>query len=293
MTANTMPAPMVKAFLDNDSETFSYVVYDKPNGQGVVIDCVLDFDYKSGRTRTDSAQNIVNFVHEEGLTIEWILETHAHADHLSAAPFLREQLGAQVAIGEHIKGVQKIFKEVFNLEKEFLPNGAHFDRLLTDNETFRVGDLHFQVMHTPGHTPADLAYVVNQQALFVGDTLFLPDVGTARCDFPGGSAKTLFRSIKKLLAMPDETKMYVCHDYPKAGRSHEYLTTVGEQRERNIHVRDGVTEQEFVDMRDTRDATLEMPRLILPSIQVNIRAGHMPPADTDGKVYLKVPINQL
>lgn len=293
MTERTYTTPLVKAFLDNDSETFSYVVYDKPKGKGVVIDSVLDFDYKSGRTKTDSAQNIVNFVHEEGLEIEWILETHAHADHLSAAPFLREQLNAKVGIGEHIKGVQKIFKEVFNLEKEFLPNGAHFDRLFADGETFAVGDLEFRVMHTPGHTPADLAYVVNEQALFIGDTLFLPDVGTARCDFPGGSSRTLFRSIKKLLAMPEETKMYICHDYPKEGRSHEFLTTVGEQRQRNIHVHDGVTEDEFVAMRDTRDATLEMPRLILPSIQVNIRAGHMPPADTDGKVYLKVPINQL
>lgn len=293
MTSNKLSAPLVKAFLDNDSETFSYVVYDQPNGHGVVIDSVLDFDYKSGRTKHESAQNIVNFVHEQGLTIEWILETHAHADHLSAAPFLREQLNAKVGIGEHIQGVQKIFKDVFNLEKEFLPNGADFDRLFKDDETFTVGDLKFKVLHTPGHTPADLAYLVNEQALFVGDTLFLPDVGTARCDFPGGSSETLYRSIKKLLALPADTKMYICHDYPTEGRSHEYLTTVGEQREKNIHVRDGVTEQEFVQMRDTRDATLEMPRLILPSIQVNIRAGHMPPAEADGKVYLKVPINQL
>ncbi|RUO32581.1 MBL fold metallo-hydrolase [Aliidiomarina soli] len=293
MSQNKLSAPMVKAFLDNDSETFSYVVYDKPKGKGVVIDSVLDFDYKSGRTKTDSAQNIVNFVHEEGLEIEWILETHAHADHLSAAPFLREQLGAKVGIGEHIKGVQKIFKEVFNLEKEFLPNGAHFDHLFADEETFRVGELQFRVIHTPGHTPADLAYLVNEQALFVGDTLFLPDVGTARCDFPGGSSKTLFRSIKKLLALAPETQMYICHDYPTEGRSHEYLTTVAEQRSRNIHVHDGVSEQEFVEMRDTRDATLDMPRLILPSIQVNIRAGHMPPADDSGKVYLKLPLNQL
>ncbi|MCC5880509.1 MAG: MBL fold metallo-hydrolase [Idiomarina sp.] len=293
MISNKLSTPLVRTFLDNDSETFSYVVYDRPEGTGVIIDSVLDFDYKSGRTSTDSAQNIVNFVHEEQLTIEWILETHAHADHLSAAPFLRDQLGAKVGIGEHIKGVQKIFKDVFNLEKEFLPNGSHFDRLFTDGEEFSVGELQFRVMHTPGHTPADLAYVVNEQALFVGDTLFLPDVGTARCDFPGGSAHTLYRSIKKLLSMPADTKMYICHDYPKDGRSHEYLTTVGEQREKNIHVRDGVTESEFVEMRETRDATLEMPRLILPSIQVNIRAGHMPPADDSGKVYLKIPLNQL
>lgn len=292
MTTKLSPA-LVKTFLDTDSETFSYVVYDHQQGKGAIIDSVLDFDYKSGRTSTDSAQNIVNFVHEEGLTIEWILETHAHADHLSAAPFLREQLGAKIGIGEHIQGVQKIFKDVFNLEKEFLPNGSQFDHLFADGETFTVGELEFRVIHTPGHTPADLAYVVNEQALFVGDTLFLPDVGTARCDFPGGSSATLYRSIKKLLAMPADTKMYICHDYPTDGRSHEYLTTVGEQREKNIHVRDGVTEAEFVQMRDTRDATLEMPRLILPSIQVNIRAGHMPPAEADGKVYMKIPINQL
>lgn len=292
MTTKLAP-PLVKTFLDNDSETFSYVVYDHPQGKGAIIDSVLDFDYKSGRTSTDSAQNIVNFVHEEGLTIEWILETHAHADHLSAAPFLREQLGAKIGIGEHIQGVQKIFKDVFNLEKEFLPNGSQFDHLFADGEEFSLGELKFRVMHTPGHTPADLAYVVNEQALFVGDTLFLPDVGTARCDFPGGSSATLYRSIKKLLAMPADTKMYICHDYPQDGRSHEYLTTVGEQREKNIHVRDGVTESEFVQMRDTRDATLEMPRLILPSIQINIRAGHMPPAEADGKVYMKIPVNQL
>ncbi|RUO24050.1 MBL fold metallo-hydrolase [Aliidiomarina minuta] len=293
MTTHNLPAPIVKAFLDEDSETFSYVVYDKPKGKGVVIDPVLDFDYKSGRTKTDSAQNIVNFVHEEGLTIEWILETHAHADHLSAAPYLCQQLNAKVGIGEHIKDVQKIFKETFNLEKEFLPNGAHFDRLFADGEEFKVGQLSFRVLHTPGHTPADLAYVVNEQALFVGDTMFLPDVGTARCDFPGGSSKTLYRSIKKLLAMPDDTKMYICHDYPPEGRSHEFLTTVARQRANNIHVRDEVSEAEFVAMRDARDATLEMPRLILPSIQVNIRAGKMPPVESNGKIYLKVPLNQL
>ncbi len=288
-----LASPKVKAFLDQDSETFSYVVFDEQARQGVIIDPVLDFDYKSGRTHTHSAQNIVNFVHEEKLTIAWILETHAHADHLSAAPFLRDQLGAKVGIGEHIRGVQKIFKDVFNLEKEFLPNGADFDHLFSDGETFTVGDLHFEVIHTPGHTPADLAYLVNGQALFVGDTLFMPDVGTARCDFPGGSSTTLFRSIKKLLALPAQTKIYICHDYPKEGRGHEYLTSVAQQRESNIHVRDGVSEEEFVAMRDKRDASLEMPRLILPSIQVNIRGGKMPPADADGKVYLKLPINQL
>lgn len=293
MPSTSVATPMVKAFLDNDSETFSYVVYDQPQGDAVVIDPVLDFDYKSGRTATDSAQKIINFVHEQGLTVHWILETHAHADHLTAAPFLRDQLGGRIGIGEHIQGVQKIFKTVFNLEKEFLPNGADFDHLFRDGETFSVGSLHFEVVHTPGHTPADVTYVVNDDAMFVGDTLFLPDVGTARCDFPGGSAETLFRSIRKLLDRKGSMRMYICHDYPKPGRSHEFLTSVSEQRKHSIHVHDGVSEAEFVEMRTTRDATLEMPRLILPSIQVNIRAGNMPPADADGKVYLKIPLNQL
>lgn len=286
-------SPCVKAFLDPSSETFSYVVFDHRDGHGVIIDPVLDFDYQSGRTDTASAQRILDFVTERGLQIEWVLETHAHADHLSAAPFLREKLGARIGIGEHIKEVQSVFKDVFNLEKEFLPNGAHFDHLFADGESFNVGALSLSVIHTPGHTPADVAFLINDQALFVGDTLFLPDVGTARCDFPGGSAVTLYRSIQKLLALPQETQIYICHDYPTAGRSHEYVTTVAEQRHRNIHVRDGISEREFVAKREARDATLAMPKLILPAIQVNIRAGHMPPAEADGKVYLKVPINQL
>ena len=285
--------PCVQAFLDPNSETFSYVVFDHRNGHGVIIDPVLDFDYQSGRTHTTNAQRILDFVTERGLKIDWVLETHAHADHLSAAPFLRATLGARVGIGEHIKEVQRVFKDVFNLEKEFLPNGAHFDHLFTDGETFKVGELTLSVIHTPGHTPADVAFLVNDQALFVGDTLFLPDVGTARCDFPGGSAITLYRSIQKLLALPLETQIYICHDYPTPGRSHEYVTTVAEQRERNIHVRDGISEKVFVEKREARDASLAMPKLILPSIQVNIRAGEMPPADADGKIYLKVPINQL
>lgn len=284
---------LVKAFLDKASETFSYVVYDHSQGSGVVIDSVLDFDYQSGRSNTDGAQQIIKFIEQQGLTIEWILETHAHADHLSAAPFLSQALGAKIGIGKQITDVQRIFKDVLNLEKEFLPNGKDFDHLFSDGETFQVGNLSFRVLHTPGHTSADLAYVVNEHALFVGDTLFMPDVGTARCDFPGGDAATLYRSIKKILTMPADTKIYICHDYPTGGRSHEYLTTVGEQRDKNIHVRDGITESAFVQMREARDATLQMPRLIFPSIQVNIRAGHMPPAEDNGQVYLKVPINQL
>ncbi|PHR66622.1 MBL fold metallo-hydrolase [Pseudidiomarina tainanensis] len=288
-----MSAVQVKAFLDDDSETFSYVVYREDERKAVVIDPVLDFDYKSGRTSTRGAQRLVDFVKAEKLQVEWVLETHAHADHLSAAPFVKEQVGGQIGIGEHIKDVQKIFKDVFNLEKEFLPNGHQFDHLFKDGETFKVGSMTFRVMHTPGHTPADLCYIVDEEKIFVGDTLFMPDVGTARCDFPGGSASTLYQSIQKILALPETTEIYICHDYPTQGREHEFKTTVAQQRQHSKHVHDGVTEAEFVKMREERDATLEMPRLILPSIQVNIRAGHMPPADADGKVYLKLPIDQL
>ena len=274
--------PQIKAFLDQDSETFSYVVYDRPGGHAAVIDPVLDYDPASGRTSTASAEAIVDFVRELDLTVDWVLETHAHADHLSAAPFIREQLGGRIAIGEHIREVQDIFRKVFNLEKEFLPDGADFDHLFRDGETFRIGDLEGRVLHTPGHTPADLSYVIGD-AVFVGDTLFMPDVGTARCDFPGGSAATLYRSIQKLLALPDDLRLFVCHDYPGDSRGHACETTVAAQRADNIHVGGGVTEEDFVQMRDARDATLGMPRLILPSIQVNIRAGRMPPAEPDGR----------
>lgn len=292
-----MPMPSqdheVEAFLDPASETWSYVVSDPSTRKAVIIDCVLDFDYQSGRTSTQGAERILAHVQSHRLEVEWVLETHAHADHLSAAPFFREQLGAQIGIGSEITQVQKIFKTVFNLEKEFLPNGAQFDRLFAEGDVLHVGGLHIEVIHTPGHTPADLAYLINRKSLFVGDTMFLPDVGTARCDFPGGSASTLFRSIQKLLELPEETHMYICHDYPTEGREHEYLTTVGKQARNNIHVHRGVTEAQFVKKREARDATLAMPRLILPSIQVNIRAGELPPAENDGKIYLKVPIDQL
>lgn len=285
--------PLVKAFLDSDSSTFSYVVHDRPGGAAVVIDPVLDFDYKSGRTRTATAQQLVDFIRDQGLTLHWILETHAHADHLSAAPFIRARLGGRIGIGEHIREVQRIFKQVFDLEDAFQPDGSQFDHLFGDGDGFEAGELGFRVMHIPGHTPADLAYIVNEQAAFVGDTLFMPDVGTARCDFPGGSAARLYRSIHRLLALPESTALYVCHDYPKGGREHRCLTTVAEQKCGNIHLRDGVGEAEFVKMRSERDATLELPRLIIPAIQVNIRAGAMPPADEQGKVYLKIPIDQL
>ncbi|SNY58850.1 Glyoxylase, beta-lactamase superfamily II [Arsukibacterium tuosuense] len=283
----------VKAFLDNDSETFSYVVTDNATSKAVIIDPVLDFDYKAGRTSTDSAEQILAYVKQHNLQVEWLLETHAHADHLSAAPFLRSKLGAKVAIGAEITQVQTIFKDVFNLEKEFLPNGSQFDHLFADGDTLQVGEMTIRALHLPGHTPADLAYIINEQAAFVGDTLFMPDVGTARCDFPGGSAETLFDSIQKLLALPDNTEMYICHDYPPEGRQHEYLTSVGKQKQHNIHVGGGVSKADFVKRREARDATLAMPRLILPSVQVNIRAGQLPPAEDNGATYLKVPINLL
>jgi len=284
--------PVVEAFFDKDSETFSYVVYDREGGNAAVIDPVLDYDPKSGRTRTDGAKRIVDFVRAKKLSVDWILETHAHADHLSAAPYVREQVGGRIAIGEKIIEVQKIFRDVFNLEKQFLVDGSQFDKLFAEGETFAIGDIECEVIYTPGHTPADMSWRIGD-AVFVGDTLFMPDVGTARCDFPGGNAATLYQSIQRLLAMPDDTRLYMCHDYPGDSRPHQYLTTVGEQRAHNIHVHDGVTEGEFVTMRNARDKTLEMPRLILPSIQLNIRAGIMPPAEDNGTVYFKIPVNRL
>lgn len=289
MTTNTE----ITSFLDNDSETFTYVVEDKATSKAVIIDPVLDFDYSAGRIHTTSAEKIAEFIDSRGLKVEWVLETHAHADHLSAASFFKRKYNASIGIGAHIKEVQKIFKQLFNLEKEFLPNGAQFDKLFEDGDTLEVGNLKFDVMHVPGHTPADIAYLLNGASVFVGDTLFMPDVGTARCDFPGGSATTLYDSIQKILALPSETNIYVCHDYPTEHRTHESKVTVGEQKEFNIHVKDGVTKSEFVQMREARDATLSMPRLILPSIQINIRAGELPPAEDNQVRYIKVPINQL
>lgn len=284
--------PNVQAFLDQDSETFSYVVFDEVGGHAAVIDPVLDFDYKAGRTSTDGARRLVDFVREQNLTVDWILETHAHADHLSAAPFIREQLGGKIAIGEHICQVQQIFRDLFNLEKEFLVDGSQFDKLFAAGETFRIGKLEGRVIYTPGHTPADMSWLIGD-ALFVGDTLFMPDVGTARCDFPGGDAATLYRSIQTLLSLPENTRLFICHDYPPQGRNHCCETTVGEQQRNNIHVREGTTEEQFVTLREARDATLGMPRLILPAVQVNIRAGQMPPAEDNGTVYLKVPVDVL
>ncbi|WP_237060804.1 MBL fold metallo-hydrolase [Microbulbifer sediminum] len=292
MTASSN-RPLVKPFLDPDTETWSYVVYDRAGGSAAVVDAVLNFDAPSGRTSTEGADEIIEFVRAEQLTVEWILETHAHADHLAAAPYIRDQLGGKIAIGDHIREVQTIFRDVFNLEKQFLVDGSQFDHLFHDGDTFTIGDLEGRVIYSPGHTPADMAWLIGD-ALFVGDTLFMPDVGSARCDFPGGDARKLYHSVKHLLELPEETRMFMCHDYPPKGeRQHQCETTVGEQRRSNIHLRDGVTEDEFVKMRTERDATLGMPRLIIPSIQVNIRAGQMPPAEDNGVVYLKVPVNTL
>lgn len=283
----------IQEFLDNDSETFSYVVFDKLTKKAVVIDAVLDFDYKSGRTKEISVQKMADYIKENNLTLEWVLETHAHADHISGAPFFKEKFGAKIGIGQDIQTVQKTFKDLFNLEKEFLPNGEQFDRLFEDGDILNIGNLKLKVVHTPGHTPADLAYIIDEQVIFVGDTIFMPDVGTARCDFPGGSAQQLFDSVQKVLSLPDDTVIQVCHDYPTKGRDHRHAVTVKEQKESNIHVKSGITKAQFIEMREARDSTLEMPRLILPSIQLNIRAGNQPPVEDNGVTYLKIPLNQL
>ncbi|AZG75175.1 MBL fold metallo-hydrolase [Shewanella livingstonensis] len=283
----------VHEFLDEDSETFTYVVVDNTTSYAVIIDPVLDFDYKSGRTDTHSAQRVLHWIERQNLTVKWILETHAHADHLSAASFLRDSIGGQIGIGEHITQVQDTFKTIFNLEPNFLPNGSQFDRLFKHDDLLQVGNMSIRIMHTPGHTPADLAYIVNEQAAFVGDTIFMPDVGTARCDFPGGDANTLYDSIQTLFSLPDSTDIYVCHDYPPEGRDHQCNTQISQQKQHNIHVNDNMAKADFVDLRQQRDATLPMPRLILPAIQINIRAGQMPTAEANGTVYLKIPINLL
>lgn len=284
--------PHVQAFFDPATATLSYVVYDAPGGTAALIDSVLDYDPKSARTGTASADRLVAFVRGERLRVEWILETHAHADHLSAAPYLKRTLGGKIAIGEPIRTVQGVFKKIFNLEPGFRLDGSQFDHLFADGERFRIGELEAEAVHVPGHTPADFAYRVGD-AVFVGDTLFMPDVGTARADFPGGDARMLYRSIRRLLSLPDDTRLFVCHDYPPAGRGPQWETTVRAQRAGNIHVRDGVSEDAFVAMRTARDRTLGMPTLILPSIQVNIRAGELPPPEPNGVSYLKIPLNAL
>ncbi len=291
MTSNAIK-PQVHGIFDPATWTVTYVVYEKEGSECAVIDSVLDYDPKSGRTRTNSADKVIAFVREKQLKLTWILETHAHADHLTAAPYLQQHLGGKTAIGDHISTVQQVFKGVFNLEPEFATDGSQFDHLLKDGETFSIGALSVSTMFVPGHTPACVAYQIGD-AVFVGDTMFMPDVGTARCDFPGGDARTLYASVRKILSLPDETRLFMCHDYPPNDRPVAFETTVGEQRRKNIHVHDGISETQFVEMRSKRDATLEMPVLILPSVQVNIRAGHLPPAEPNGVSYLKIPMNAL
>ncbi|WPH16981.1 MBL fold metallo-hydrolase [Variovorax paradoxus] len=282
----------IQAFFDAQTGTVSYLVWDPGSLRAAVIDPVLDYDFKSGHTGTASMDRVLACVAEHGLQVDWILETHAHADHLSAASHLQERLGGRIAIGEHIRTVQATFKTLFNLERGFLPDGSQFDHLFKDGETFRIGAIEATALLVPGHTPADMAYLIGD-AVFVGDTLFMPDLGSARADFPGGDARQLYASMRRLLDLPPETPVYVCHDYPPASRPAQWQTTVAEQRARNIHVRDGITEDEFVAMRRARDATLEVPTLILPSIQVNVRAGRLPPPDGNGVSYLRIPLNAL
>jgi len=284
--------PQVHSIFDPATWTVTYVVHNGPGSAAAIVDSVLDYDPKSGRTRTASADKVIDYVQQLRLRVEWILETHAHADHLTAAPYLKQKLGGKIAIGHQITTVQKVFKDIFNLESEFRQDGSQFDALLKDEEEFRIGELSAKVMAVPGHTPACVAYQVGD-AVFVGDTLFMPDVGTARCDFPGGDAKTLYASVGKLLSLPPRTRLFMCHDYPPNNRPIAFETTVAEQRARNIHVRDGISEAQFVAMRTKRDATLEMPVLILPAVQINIRAGEMPPKEANGTAYVKIPINAL
>ncbi len=295
-TTNTTTRLQVEGFFDPTTWTVSYIVLDAETRHCALIDSVLDYDPKSGRTRTTTADQLIARVRELGATVDWILETHVHADHLSAAPYLQQHLGGQLAIGSHITTVQNVFGKLFNAGSDFARDGSQFDRLLADGETFRIGSLQARALHTPGHTPACMSYVVEdgaQTAAFVGDTLFMPDYGTARCDFPGGDARTLFRSINKVLSLPADTRLYMCHDYLPGGREVQFVSTVAEQREQNIHVRNGISEEEFVAMRQARDATLEMPVLILPAVQINMRAGHLPEPEDNGTRYIKIPLNAV
>ncbi|MBC2777096.1 MBL fold metallo-hydrolase [Parasphingopyxis marina] len=291
--AEESTAPIVQGFFDEETFTASYIVHDPATGKAAIVDSVLDFDQPSGRTSTGSADAIIAYVKELGLSVQWLLETHAHADHLSAAPYLQEHLGGTLAIGSEILTVQNVFGKVFNEGTEFARDGSQFDHLFSDGDGFALGDIQAVALHVPGHTPADMAYVIGD-AIFVGDTMFMPDYGTARADFPGGDARRLFQSIRRLMHLPDESRVFLCHDYKAPGRDtfvHE--TTIGAERTGNVHAHDGVTEDEFVEMRTQRDATLGMPRLILPSVQVNMRGGHFPEPEENGTRYLKLPLNTL
>lgn len=293
----TKPSNMqVEAFFDSATSTLSYLVLDTGTSECAIIDSVLDYDPKSGRTRTDSADRLIDRVRQLNAHLLWILETHVHADHVSAAPYIKETLGGQLAIGSHINQVQKVFGSLFNAGSDFARDGSQFDRLLVDGETFKIGSLAVTAWHTPGHTPACMTYIVNDavdSAAFVGDTLFMPDFGTARCDFPGGDARILYRSIKRILGLPSTTTLYTCHDYQPGGRALRYHCTVAETVAKNIHVGIGITEDEFVAMRQARDATLEMPVLILPSVQINMRGGRLPAPESNGTRYIKIPLNAV
>ena len=282
--------PDVTGFFDPATYSVSYLIAEPGGKHAAILDSVLDFDAKSGRTATTSADKIIAAVRQRGLAVDWILETHAHADHLSAASYLKRQLGGRIAIGEYITQVQKTFAKIFNVGPDFASDGSQFDHLLNDGETFSIGAMTARVIHTPGHTPACIAYVIGD-AVFTGDTLFMPDYGTARVDFPGGDAATLYRSIRKVLALPPETRLFMCHDYGPGGRSFAWETTIAKQKAENIHIHDGIDEADFVRMRTARDKTLDMPALILPAIQINIRAGRFPLPEDNGVVYLKLPLN--
>lgn len=285
-------ALIVKTFFDKFTSTFTHVAYENLGGHCAIIDSVLNYDPKSGRTSVESADKVIEFIQQQNLQVDWILETHAHADHLTAGPYIKKHLGGKLAIGRHIQEVQTVFKNIFHLEDAFETDGSQFDSLIEEDEELPLGNLKIKCLFVPGHTPACMAYVVGD-AIFVGDTIFMPDVGTARCDFPGGNANVLYQSIKKILSFPNETKLYMCHDYPPNNREIAYLTTVLDERENNIHIHDAVLEQDFVAMRTARDATLEMPVLILPAVQINIRAGDFPPKEANGVSYLKIPLNYL
>lgn len=290
--ADQKQSPQIHGIFDPDTWTVTYIIHDGMGSPCAVIDSVLDYDPKSGRTRHRTADRVIEYVRSNDLKLEWILETHAHADHLSGAAYLKSQLGGKTGIGDRITTVQKVFKGIFNLDMEFKSDGSQFDHLFRDGDEFRFGRLTGKILFVPGHTPACVAYQFGD-AVLVGDTLFMPDVGTARCDFPGGDAKTLYTSIQRILSMPSDTRLFMCHDYPPNDRPVAFQSTVGEERAQNIHIHDGVTQEQFVEMRNTRDASLEMPVLILPAIQINIRAGEMPPKEDNGVAYAKIPLNLL
>ncbi|WP_443629670.1 MBL fold metallo-hydrolase [Candidatus Njordibacter sp. Uisw_056] len=287
----TQSKPMITAFFDEATFTITYIIADPDTKKCAVIDTVLDYDANMGRTRTDSADKVISSIKQQGLTIAWLIETHVHADHLSAAPYIQKQLGGTIAISDQITHIQDMFGDLFDVENSFARNGSQFDHLLTPNEELKIGNLTMTALHTPGHTPACMSFVIGD-ACFVGDTLFMPDYGTARCDFPGGDATTLYESMEQILSLPDETRLFMCHDYAPGGREYRWETTVAESKASNIHLV-GKTKEEFIDMRKARDAKLSAPRLLLPSVQVNMRAGHMPPTEDNGIAYIKIPVNQM